>query len=248
MFVEAIRELLEREPHVLEADFLADDIEGHRGMARMHGAHHSGQHRAVADACIEQPQRRRARADVGEFHGDAVGDHPLLTAGVHEEQIFLAIVEEAEIRLAGSRLRHGHQRPACRGGGVGCDRSRAQKAVGEPGSGPCTSARGLAPAGGHEGSKPRKRVDGDASAIAQAGHELAVIDGEAPESRLGKPSLATEIADLAQNLVRWHRPFLPSRILPCMQVRADGSKLQPQNEWAGYLGIVPLAWADQTPR
>ena len=33
---------------------------------------------------------------LAELQGDALGDHPLLAAGVDEHQVFLAVVEEAE--------------------------------------------------------------------------------------------------------------------------------------------------------
>ncbi len=54
-----------------------------------------------------------SRMDVGELFGDAVRDLPLLAAGVDEQQIFLPVVEEAEIalRIAGrSRCRGAAQR------------------------------------------------------------------------------------------------------------------------------------------
>ena len=40
--------------------------------------------------------------DVGELEADAVGDLPFLRAGVDEQQIFLPVVEEAEIALGSS--------------------------------------------------------------------------------------------------------------------------------------------------
>ena len=44
------------EAHVLEADFLADDVERHGRKALVHRAHHARQHRAVADAGVEHAQ------------------------------------------------------------------------------------------------------------------------------------------------------------------------------------------------
>ena len=63
----------------------------------MHGAHGARQHGAVAHAGVEQPQRRRARMDVGQLHADALGDDPLLAAGGDEQQVFLPVVVEAEV-------------------------------------------------------------------------------------------------------------------------------------------------------
>ena len=68
MLEEAVGHLVEREPHVLEADLLADDVERHGREAVVHRAHHARQHGAVADAGIEDAHRRRARMDVGELH------------------------------------------------------------------------------------------------------------------------------------------------------------------------------------
>ena len=65
----------------------------------MHGAHHPQQDGAVAYAGIEHPQRRRARMDIGELEPDPAGDHPLFAAGVDEQQVFLPVVEEAEVAL-----------------------------------------------------------------------------------------------------------------------------------------------------
>ena len=66
----------------------------------MHGPHHAREHRAIADAGVEHAHRRRARIDVLELARGALGNHPFLAAGVDEEQILLAIVEEAEIAAA----------------------------------------------------------------------------------------------------------------------------------------------------
>ena len=99
MLEEAIRHFLQRQPHVLEADLLADGVERHVREAVVHGAHHPHQHRAVADAGVEHAHRRRPRMDVHELFGDAVRHLPLLAAGVDEQQIFLPVVEEAEIAL-----------------------------------------------------------------------------------------------------------------------------------------------------
>ena len=49
-----------------------------------------------------------------------------------------------------------------------------------------------------------QRVDGDALALAQAVHQLAVIDGPAAEGRFRHVGVAAEFGDLAQNLVVFH--------------------------------------------
>ena len=112
MLDETVRHLLQGEADVLQADLLADDVERHGGEAVVHRAHHPRQHGAVADAGVEHAHRRRARMDVGELERDAVGDHPLLAAGVHEQQIFLPVVEEAEIALRVGLARFRRHRDA----------------------------------------------------------------------------------------------------------------------------------------
>ena len=99
MLHEPVRHLLHGEAHVLEADLLADHVE--RGVRELvvHRAQRAQEHGAVADAGVEQAQRRRPRMNVGEFERDAVRHHPRLRTGVHEQQIFLSVVEEAEVLL-----------------------------------------------------------------------------------------------------------------------------------------------------
>ena len=64
----------------------------------MHRPHHPRQHGAVADAGIEDAQRRRRRLQIAEFERDAVADLGLLAAGRDEQQILLPVVEEPEAR------------------------------------------------------------------------------------------------------------------------------------------------------
>ena len=109
---------------------------------------------------------------------DPLGDHPLFAAGVDEQQVFLPVLEEAEIApgiaLLGRHFEAARRRhPAGHGGGdIGLD------AV--------------------------QRVDGDALALAQPMHQLAVIDGAAAEGRFRHIRLAAEFGDLAQDLVVFH--------------------------------------------
>ncbi|MND09661.1 hypothetical protein D3C83_331730 [compost metagenome] len=55
MLDETIRQLVERQAHVLEADLLAHDQERHDRKAAVHGPHDVAQHRGVAHAGVEQP-------------------------------------------------------------------------------------------------------------------------------------------------------------------------------------------------
>jgi hypothetical protein len=77
------------------------------------------QHGAVADAGVEHAHGRRARMDVGELERDAVAHHPLLAAGVDEQQIFLPVVEEAEIARGSVGRRPARRGPARRLAGAG---------------------------------------------------------------------------------------------------------------------------------
>jgi len=52
MLEEAVGHLVERQAHVLQADLLADDVEGQVGEAPVHLAHHARQHGAVAHAAM----------------------------------------------------------------------------------------------------------------------------------------------------------------------------------------------------
>jgi hypothetical protein len=141
MLEQAVRHLVQRQTHVFQAQFLAGDIERHVRKPAVHRAHHPRQHGAVADAGVEHPQRRRPRMDAGKLQPDAVGDHPLLRASMHEQQVFLPVLEEAKIaaRVAAldRRLQPRRRRHALR-----------QRL-------------------GDEGLDAIQRVDGDALALAQ---------------------------------------------------------------------------------
>ena len=96
MFEQPVGHLLQHQPHVLVADLLGHGVERHGGKARMQRPHHPRQHGAVADAGVEDPQRRRRRLQIAEFERNPVGDLGLLAAGRDEQQIFLPVVEEPE--------------------------------------------------------------------------------------------------------------------------------------------------------
>src|SRR5215831_19085825 len=87
MLDETIRHLVQREANVLQANFLADDIERSSREPVVHRTHHACEHRAVTNASVEYAHRRRPRMDIGEFEAHPRSYFPLLRAGVHEEQI-----------------------------------------------------------------------------------------------------------------------------------------------------------------
>ncbi len=184
MFEQPVGHLLQRQPHVLVADFLGDDIERHGRKARMQRPHHPRQHRAVADAGVEDPQRRRRRLQIAEFERNPVGDLGLLAAGRDEQQVFLPVVEEPET------------------GGLRC-RARRQRRW--PPSQPAAACfaqrrRGLMMFG-QIGADLVQRAGGDFGAVAQARHQLAVIDDEPPEGGFGRLRRAAIVPDFAENLV-----------------------------------------------
>ena len=194
MLEEAIRHLLQCEADVLEADLLADDIERHVAEAVVHRPHDAGQHRAVADAGVEHPHRGRPRVEVRELFGNAVRDFPLLAAGIDEQQIFLPVVEEAEIALRVVRCRPRRSwrrrdgswrrrwlRPH---GNVRCRRTCSDHATWRM--------------SGHEAMDAVECVCGDAAAVAQPGGELAVIHGPASECGFGEACLPAIVGDLLE--------------------------------------------------
>ena len=73
MLEQAIRHLLQHQADVFVADLLGHDVERHGREARMHRPHHPRQHGAVADAGIEDPQRRRRRLQIAELERNPAG-------------------------------------------------------------------------------------------------------------------------------------------------------------------------------
>src|SRR5262245_6180127 len=165
MLEEAIRHFLQGEPHVLEADLLAHQVERRGRKSVVHRAHDSQQYRAVADAGVEHAQRRRARMDIGEFQRNSAGDHPFFAAGADEEQVFLPVVEEAEIAL----------RIALAGWRWRCGRPWLARTLDDSGT------RRRRPVILHEVADAVERLGGDAAAVTQPRGELAVVDGAAAE-------------------------------------------------------------------
>src|SRR3954447_8633863 len=99
MLEEAVRHFLQRKTHVLEADLLADDVEWSGREAIMGGAQDAQQHRPVAHPRIEYAQRWRSRVNIGKLQAHPARHDPLLAAGVHEEEIFLPVIEKAAVAL-----------------------------------------------------------------------------------------------------------------------------------------------------
>src|SRR6516164_351025 len=194
MLDKTIRHLMQREANVLQADFLADDIEGRGREPVVHRAHHAREHRPVTDAGVEHAHRWRPRMDIGELKAHPRSNFPLLRASVHEEQILLPVVKETKIALRvvagepGSDRWHGcrfHDRQNSR------RRRLEQKAA----------ARGSAVRiARHEGMDAIERVGRDTSAVAQTACELAVVDRTAAEGRFGEPPRPAKLADLLENL------------------------------------------------
>ena len=183
MFEQPVSHLLQHQPHVLVADLFGHDIERHGRKARMHRAHHPRQHGAVADAGIEDPQRRRRRLQIAELQRDAVADLGLLAAGRDEQQVFLPVVEEAKTR----------RRDVRRSGGAIDRPCRRQMSI-------LRWRRGRAMLG-EIGAHLVERAGRDPRAVAQPRHQLAVIDDEAAESGFRGLRGAAKFADLAEDLL-----------------------------------------------
>ena len=174
MLAEAVRHFLQREPHVFEADLLADNVEGHVRKALMHCLHHSRQDGAVAHAGIEHAHRRRTRVNAGELERHAIGDHPFLAASVDEQQVFLTVVEKAKIALR-----------------VGGERRRRDRRGG-PGRRPLDHARpferGRIAMRRNEAADAIDRVGGDAAAVAQAAVSLPSLTARRPNVDSATPA------------------------------------------------------------
>ena len=213
---EAVRQLLEREAHVLDADLLADDEKRHRRKALVHGAHQMTEHRAVANACVEDLERRRRRPEQCQLLGGAFGDLSLLVRRVDEGEILLPVVVEAKrpvVRrigfapglplgfpaLAGRlvlrsfllrRCRFGsHRVPPCR------IRWRSRRIdLGIPSS-IGTEFTDISP-------DPGRGFECYSAAASEPAAQFAIIDGLAAESRLRYSGTPTEGLDIPQQGAR----------------------------------------------
>jgi hypothetical protein len=154
-------------------------------MTRLYGA--------VADAGVEHPDRRRSRMDVSELFRDAVRHFPFFAARVDEQQVFLPVVEEAEIAL--------------RVAGLACLRRRRGRA----GAALARALDDCRPAGlrgmrRHETVNTVERVGGDAAAVAQPRRQFAVIDGTPAKRRFRKSSAPAVIRNFLEQLLCVHCP------------------------------------------
>ena len=151
--------------------------------------------------------------NAGEFVGNAVGDFPLLAAGVHEQQILLPVVVKAEIaaRIRVAALLDGRERAGLFGA---VRRRRAdgrRRSAGGLRGFPTRHNRLTSVAGrmgGYIAPDAIQRIGGDAPPVAQAGYKLSVVYGGAPEGRFGEASLTAIIADFVEKFLG------PQRLLP----------------------------------
>jgi hypothetical protein len=178
MLEKPIRHLLQRQPDVLEAELLAGDIERHM--------------RKAADASSASPaparcrRRRRRRTPAAPGAGDGCWQAPAPRAR----------------RPPAFRCRCGRT-AGISGGSRKSGNCRADRAF----RWHLKPARRRHAAGhrcGHIGLDPVQRVDGDALALAQAVHQLAVVDGAPAERRFRHIRLAAELGDLAEDFVVLH--------------------------------------------
>src|SRR5258708_21784097 len=193
MFDEAVGHLVKREADLFQADLLADDIKWRGRKAVVHRAHHTRQYRAVADAGVEHTHRRRTWMNVGELEIDARCALPFLRAGVHEQQIFLAVVEETKIALrvvSGESRSDGWRRRFY-------DRQHSGRSWLEQHA---AARRRAVEIARHERTDALECVRCDAATIAQAVRQFAVVHGAAAEGRLGEPARAAKFADLLEDL------------------------------------------------
>src|SRR5262249_1687308 len=128
---------------------------------------------------------------IGDLKRDAAGDHPFFAAGIDEQQILLAVVEEAEVALGIAFA--GRRR--CRRGDGG---ARFARALDDGG----TRNRGAV--GLHKAADAVERLGGDAAAVAQPRRELTVVDSAPAEGRFRKSAVPAIVGDLLQQVLRVH--------------------------------------------
>ena len=186
MLVEAVDHLAQRQAHILQADLLADDVEGHGGKAAVHLAHHARQHGAVAHAGVEQPHRGRLGMDVSELEPDAARHHVLLAAGIHEQQVLLPVVEEAEVLLRRQRFARRRR------GGLHGARADQRQQLGR------RIARAGEPVPGDELVDPLQSLWRDARAVAQPRDELAVVHRAPAEGGFSHAGAPAEIRNASE--------------------------------------------------
>src|SRR5580692_3286603 len=120
--------------------------------------------------------------DAGEFQRHPFRDHPLFAAGMDEQQVFLPVLEKPEIApwiaLLGRDLQSARRR---------CPARHRSSDI---------------------GLDALEGVDGDALALAQPMHQLAVIDRPPTEGRFGNIVMAAKFGNLAEDLVVFHRAWV----------------------------------------
>src|SRR5205085_8446429 len=129
--------------------------------------------------------RRWPRMNLAELESHPARDHVLLAAGVDEQEILLAIVEETEIAFRIGLLRR--QRRALWRAGVD-ERQQLRRRI-------AGAARAVL---FNEVVDARERLRRDARAVAQARDEFAVVHRAAAERRLGHPGAPADIRDAAK--------------------------------------------------
>lgn len=96
MLLQAVGHLLKADAHVLVAYLLTNGQQRHAGETVVQQPHDACEHSAVAHACVKDPQGVRFGLQVLDLHADAVRYDLFFVAGVHEEEVLLPVVEEAE--------------------------------------------------------------------------------------------------------------------------------------------------------
>ena len=188
MLVEAVGHLVEAEARVLEADLLADHVEGQRRQAAVHLAHDAGEDGAVAHAGVEQAHRRAAAGC------RCASSMPTRRAII---SFSLQVLTNSRYfwRLSKKRkLREGAPSAAAR------LRLQARRRRRDPQQRHQLARRGrrLDTLAGQECADALQGLRRDAGAVAQPRHELAVVDGAAPEGRLGHAGPPAELRNAVQ--------------------------------------------------
>jgi hypothetical protein len=162
--------------------------------------------------------------DVAEFERHAFADHPLLAAGVDEQEVLLPIVEEPKVPLRILPGRAGCGR--CWRNGRG-RRRRTERLQGgllrRNTAGDHCRPRGRGAVVGHERADSVEGLRGDAAAVAQPAGELAIVDGAAPKGGFGKAGLPAILRNLLKKFLGVHDTLL--RAYPLEPADARNSRL-----------------------
>src|SRR6185437_6159648 len=159
----------------------------------------------------------RVRMNIGELERDALRHHTFFAAGVDEEQIFLAIVVEAEILVlrhiarwgARSRYRRGWARRGSR-----MDDGVRRVRHGQRRDRTAMLGRAALLLAIDESAYALDRLIAHPAAETQPAHQLAVIHREPAESRFGHADAAAKSRNLREERFALQRPD-PSPRLRC---------------------------------